>query len=51
MDYFKTLAFQIKWQELKDALEALEMGEMVRHIEQHTLITQGNYDFLNEFDF
>uniref|UniRef100_A0A7M5V3D0 NACHT domain-containing protein n=1 Tax=Clytia hemisphaerica TaxID=252671 RepID=A0A7M5V3D0_9CNID len=41
MDYFKSLAFQIKWQDLKNALEALDLGKMVDYIEQNTLITQG----------
>ncbi|XP_066928027.1 uncharacterized protein [Clytia hemisphaerica] len=41
MDHFKSLAFQIKWQDLKNALEALDLGKMVDHIEQNTLITQG----------
>ena len=47
IDYFKSLTFQIKWQDLKNALEALGLEEMVDHIEQNTLITQGKFDFLH----
>ena len=46
MEYFESSAFQIKWCDLKNALEALNLTEMVNHIEKNTLITQGNFHSL-----
>ena len=43
LDYFDSIAYQIRWGDLKRYLLALERNEMVEYIETRTFITQGMY--------
>ena len=41
-DFFQSIAFQLKWDDLKRTLLAMEKGLIVDHIEKNFLYTRGN---------
>ena len=44
-NYFKSNAFQVKWNDLKETLLNMEKGEIVDHIEKTFLYTGGKNIF------
>ena len=47
MEFFRTIAFQLKWSDLKQNLYAMEKGSIVDHIEKNFLYTQGEKFYAN----
>ena len=47
MDYFQSIAFQLKWSDLKATLHNMEKQSIVNHIEKNFLFTRGTIDKLN----
>ena len=47
MDYFQSIAFQLKWSDLKATLHNMEKQSIVNHIEKNFLYTRGKIDKLN----
>ena len=43
VDFFESIAFQLKWDDLKRTLLAMEKVSVVDHIEKNFLYTQGKY--------
>lgn len=47
MDFFESIAFQLKWNDLKTTLHNMEKQSIVNHIEKNFLYTRGKNDKLN----
>ena len=46
MDFFKSIAFQLKWTDLKETLYAMEKGSIVDYIQKNFLYTRGKRSFV-----
>lgn len=50
LEFFQSKRFQLKWNELKEALLLLDIGQIVDHIEAKFLYSQGNDYFSRSQD-
>ena len=51
MDFFESIAFQLKWVDLKHTLHSMEKKTLVDHIEKNFLYTQGKINKKIKTDF
>ena len=50
VDYFESIAFQVKWDHMKNTLLNIEESSIVDHIEKNFLYTRGKIVFYHKFN-